>query len=271
MTATALSAQAAPGPLAAKTTSGGIKSGLIEAMTPRTIEDAFRLAKALSQAGDMIPKHFQGKPEAVMAAILQGANVGLAPMQALQYIAVINGRPSVWGDALPAMVMAAGHFVDVEMEGDGKTRAAIATLTRKDGKKIVRRFSMSDADQAGLLQKPGPWKQYPERMLQMRARAFAIRDGAPDALLGLSIADEVQDYGPDAARDVTPRQAPRPGRSMYLDPDPVIDEIHEAEAVAQIEHAHDLGPSADDLARAEREAMAEILARDEAATDGRLV
>lgn len=257
---TALSTRAAAQAPALKPAGSDMRNGLIAAMTPTNIEEAFRLAKALSQSGEMIPKHFQGKPEAVMAAILQGASVGLPPMQALQYIAVINGRPSVWGDALPALVMAAGHFVDVEMEGQGKDRAAVATLTRKDGKKVVRRFSMSDADRAGLLGKPGPWKQYPERMLAMRARGFAVRDGAPDALVGLAIAEEVQDYGPDAARDVTPARAtPRPGRARYVDPDPVVDEIHEAEAVetAQIEDRSgeaDLFANMTDAQRAELEA-----------------
>lgn len=223
MNTNALSTRAAPQAPAAsfpKTTrAAGMNNSLIAAMTPNSIEDAFRLSKALSQSGDMIPKHFQGKPEAIMAAMLQGASLGLPPMQALQFIAVINGRPCVWGDALPAMVMAAGHFIDQEIEGKGKDRVAVATLTRKDGKKIVRRFSFADAEQAGLTKKTGPWQQYPERMLAMRARAFAIRDGAPDVLLGLAIADEVQDYGPDRAVDVTPR-APRAGRPMYLDPTP---------------------------------------------------
>lgn len=268
---TALSTQAAAPAPAAKSSGRDIRGGLLAAMTPNTPDEAYRLSKALSLAGDMIPKHFQGKPEAIMAAIMQGAQVGLAPMQALQYIAVINGRPTVWGDALPAMVMAAGHFVDVEMEGAGKDRAAVATLTRKDGRKIVRRFSWADADRAGLTKKPGPWQQYPERMMQMRARAFAIRDGAPDALLGLSIAEEVMDYGPDAARDVTPRQAaPRPGRAMYVDPDPVIDEIHDV-VPAQIEGPSDLSPTADDLARAEAEALAAICRHDAEAEQGRLV
>lgn len=232
MTTNALSAQAAPKAPALKPASDGMRNGLLAAMTPTSVDEAFRLAKALSLSGDMIPKHFQNKPEAVMAAIMQGASVGLPPMQALQYIAVINGRATVWGDALPAMVMAAGHFVDVEIDGKGKDRAATATLTRSDGRKVVRRFSMDDADRAGLLNKPGPWKQYPDRMLSMRARSFAIRDGAPDALVGLAIAEEVQDYGPGAARDVTPAATtPRPGRARYVDPDPVIDEIHEGEAV----------------------------------------
>lgn len=202
----------------------GIKSGLIDAMTPRSLDDAFRLAKALAMSGEMVPKHFQNRPEAVMAAMLQGASIGLAPMQALQYIAVINGKPSLWGDALPALILAHGHFVDTSVEGEGDKMVATATLTRKDGKQITRTFSMTDAKKANLIGKPGPWQQYPARMLQMRARAWAVRDGAPDALLGLAIAEEVQDYGPDSARDVTPRAvAPRPGRAVYIDPEPVID------------------------------------------------
>lgn len=207
-----------------------MQGGFLAAMTPNNIDDAFRMAKALAQSGDMVPKHFQNKPESVMAAMLQGASIGLPPMQSLQYIAVINGRPSVWGDALPALVMAAGHFIDVEVEGEGKNRTATATLTRKDGRTIVRRFSMADADRAGLTGKPGPWKSYPDRMLQMRARAFAVRDGAADALVGLAIAEEVMDYGPDSARDVSPERAsPKPGRTRYVDPDPVIDDVMEGD------------------------------------------
>lgn len=223
MTENTLSTAVAAKHPAMKSQTVGIKSGLIDAMTPRSLDDAFRLAKALAMSGEMVPKHFQNRPEAVMAAMLQGASVGLAPMQALQFIAIINGRVSVFGDALPALILAHGHFVDTEVEGEGDKMVATATLTRKDGKKVVRTFSMSDAKKANLTGKPGPWQQYPARMLQMRARAWAVRDGAPDALLGLAIAEEVQDYGPDSARDVTPKAAPRPGRAVYLDPEPVID------------------------------------------------
>lgn len=239
--ATDITTKAAPPPM--KPASGAIRNGLLAAMTPNTLDDAFRLSKALAMSGDMVPKHFQGKPEAVMAALLQGASIGLPPMQSLQYIAVINGRPSVWGDALPALVMAAGHFVDVELAGEGEQMVATATLTRKDGRKVVRRFSMADAKRAGLAGKQGPWQQYPGRMLQMRARAWAVRDGAPDALVGLSIAEEVQDYGPDAARDVTPDNSIRQSRRVTFVPAetaaPAVDEIHEAEAeVVEADHPH---------------------------------
>ena len=56
---------------------------------------------------------------------------------------------------------------------------------------------------AGLWGKAGPWSQYPKRMLQMRARSFALRDKFADALSGLLMAEEVQDYSTTV--DVTPK------------------------------------------------------------------
>ena len=177
--------------------------GALSALAPQNLDDAFRLAQALSMAGDMVPNHFQGKPEATMAAIIRGMEIGLAPMQALSNIAVINGRPSIWGDALPAIVQRAGHHIDVVIDGEGDSAVATATLTRGDtGKEIVRSFSMNDAKRAGLAGKKGPWQQYPRRMLSHRARGWAVRDGAADALMGLQIAEEVSDYRP--IKDVTP-------------------------------------------------------------------
>lgn len=226
---TALAKPAAPkAPVAA----GGAVAGII----PQDFDQVQRIALALAAAGDMVPKHFQGKPEAIISAIMRGAEVGLAPMQALSSIAVINGRPTIWGDALPALVQRAGHHVDVEIEGDGDKAVARATLTRGDtGKQIVRTFSMADAKRAGLLGKQGPWQQYPLRMLAHRARSYAVRDGAADALMGLSLGDEVQDYGPDAARDVTPR--PRKGGVAYggalpgTEPAPEVDEVLDADEI----------------------------------------
>ena len=160
--------------------------GVLAALAPQSIDEAFRLAEALSKAGDMVPKGYQGKPMETMAAIVRGMEVGLAPMQALASIAVINGRASLWGDAMPALMQRAGHHIDVTIENETNIdqARAVATLTRGDtGKTVVRTFSMADAKRAGLAGKSGPWQQYPLRMLANRARAFAIRDGAADALM----------------------------------------------------------------------------------------
>ena len=172
-----------------------IKAGsAISAMIPQTIDDFFRLSKALAVSGNMVPTDFQGKPEMIMAAMLRGAEIGLAPMQALSNIAVINGRASVWGDALPALMQRAGHTIDMELSGQGDNMKATATLTRGDnGQVVVREFSVKDAKTAQLWTKKGPWQQYPNRMLSNRARALAIRDGAADTLMGMQIAEEMHD------------------------------------------------------------------------------
>ncbi len=64
-------------------------------------------------------------------------------------------------------------------------------------------ISKEDAKKAGLWGKAGPWSQYPKRMLQMRARSFALRDKFADALSGLIMAEEAQDY--TTISDVTPK------------------------------------------------------------------
>lgn len=70
-------------------------------------------------------------------------------------------------------------------------------------------FSVADAKTAGLWGKQGPWKQFPDRMLQMRARGFAARDGAADVLGGLYLREEVDETA--AMKDVTPRETVTPG------------------------------------------------------------
>jgi hypothetical protein len=73
-------------------------------------------------------------------------------------------------------------------------------IKRRDRSAVVRTFSEADAKKAGLWGKSGPWAQYPARMLQMRARGWALRDAFPDALKGLGIREEVQDYQVKVAR-----------------------------------------------------------------------
>lgn len=169
-----------------------------------TFDDAFRFAKVVA-ATEFAPKDFRGKPEACMLAIQAGSEVGLSPMQSLQSIAVINGRPSIWGDAAMALVQASPvcEFVREYTEGDGENLVAICEAKRRGyPAPTVVRFSVADAKKAGLWGKSGPWQQYPARMLALRARGFALRNAFADALRGLITAEEAQDYPtPEPARE----------------------------------------------------------------------
>lgn len=165
--------------------------GTVAPIVPTTIEEVFRLATAIAKSG-MAPRDM-ATAEKLTVAILHGLEVGIPPMMAVNKIAVINGRPTLWGDALPALLLSRGFRINEEFETGPAGRAAICTVVRPNGNSFMRTFSEADAKTAGLWGKPGPWKQYPDRMLQMRARGLASRDGAADVLNGLYIAEEIQD------------------------------------------------------------------------------
>lgn len=175
----------------------------ITGIIPQTIEEVFRLATAISKSG-MAPKNMD-KPEALTVAIMHGLEIGLPPMQAVQRIAVVNGRPTVWGDALPALLWARNFSIREWTDGEGDKMVAYCTVTRPTGEAITKDFGVTEAKKAGLWGKPGPWQLYPARMLAMRARAFACRDGAADVLAGLYISEEMVDV--DDMKDITPRKS----------------------------------------------------------------
>lgn len=170
-----------------------VKSGSqLAAFVPTSLEEAWRLSTALAQSG-MLPKAYGQDPNKVMVGILAGAEVGLTPFAALQSIAVIGNNPALWGDGMLALVEASGLMEDFEETDDGNE--ATCRAVRKGRKTpIVRTFSMEDAKKAQLAGKAGPWSQYPQRMRQMRARSWALRDGFSDVLKGIKNAEEVRDY-----------------------------------------------------------------------------
>jgi hypothetical protein len=160
-------------------------------LSPQTFEQALTFSQYLADS-DMVPKDFKGKPGNCLIAMQWGSELGLKPLQALQNIAVINGRPSLWGDAVIAIVRGSSlcEYVTEDFDAQG---TAVCRVKRRGEKEEVRTFSDADAKTAGLLGKQGPWTTNPKRMKQMRARSFALRDVFPDVLKGIAIAEEVQD------------------------------------------------------------------------------
>jgi hypothetical protein len=160
-------------------------------LSPQTFEQALTFSQYLADS-DLVPKDFKGRPGNCLIAIQWGAELGLKPMQAMQNLAIINGRPSLWGDAVIALVRGS-PLCEYVIETDDGTTATCRVKRRGEPAEQVRTFSMDDAKAAGLMGKAGPWTQYPKRMRQMRARAFALRDVFPDVLRGLPVAEEVMD------------------------------------------------------------------------------
>lgn len=168
-------------------------------LTPRNLTEAMNFADVMSKSS-IVPKDFQGNPGNILVAVQWGMELGLQPLQAMQNIAVINGRPALWGDAVIALVRSSSlcEYVREDLT-DG---VATCRVKRRGEEEQVRTFSMQDAQRAGLAGKSGPWSQYPARMLQMRARSWALRDVFPDVLRGMPVAEEVMDITTE--REVNP-------------------------------------------------------------------
>lgn len=191
----------------------------------------------------MVPATYRGKPEDAAVAIMFGNELGLPPMTSLQFIAVINGKPGVHSDAMPGLAFKKKLIIDMQESFEGTKGSddytAVCTVTRASGSTVTQRFSVDDAKIAKLWGKVGPWQNFPYRMMQWRARSWAIRDAAPDLFFGMS-ADELQDVaddqparGPDKARDITP--APM----TIVQPEPASDAAPaKPKGLALYDHAH---------------------------------
>lgn len=196
------------------------KSRQLDHMKPTRLEDSLyskdlaphymQLATKLASS-DLIPKSFRGKPQDLFICWAMGYQVGLTPEQSQQCIAVINGKPAMYGDDMLALCMSHKDFDDIIETPIVKNDAVIGytcTVKRKGRADKESVFTMDMAKKAGLLAKGGVWNQYPERMLKLRARGFCLRDAFPDALKGIKPREEVEDYI-DADYTVSERKGSR--------------------------------------------------------------
>ncbi len=169
-------------------------------------------AKALA-ASSLLPQSYAKQPANVLVAIEYGEALGLAPMVAIQQIAVIQGKPTMSAQLMGALVRQAGHRLRVSV--DESSKAVIAELTRSDDPDFTFRsvWDMARAQTAGLTGKGGSWKNFPLAMLKARAITEVCRDGCPEVLAGVA-------YTPDELEPTTPT-APVVNTSHLMDAMPL--------------------------------------------------
>lgn len=186
-------------------------------IVPKSIDELWRVATVVHDSG-LAPKGF-GRKEQVFVALAYALEMGMPIMSALQCLAVINGKVSMYGDAMLARVRGKPEFkayaewyeddegrIDMAKPGAAKRRdaawkakklVAMARLDRHDtSEPTFATFSCEDAERAKLIGKEGPWSTYPVRMLMWRARGFCLRDGAADLLNNMGTVEEAQDLPP---------------------------------------------------------------------------
>ena len=169
-----------------------------DALVPTSMHDLMEFAVQVSKS-KMIPREYQGQPADCLIAMSMGMEIGLKPVQSLQSIAVINGRPSLWGTAARALVMASGQvqsLFETAPDEVAKTQKARCEIVRKGyADAFVGEFSIDDARRAQLLGKDN-YSKYPREMLAWRAFHMAARKAFPDIYKGLAAAEEMDGSAP---------------------------------------------------------------------------
>jgi len=170
---------------------------VVEAM--QTMEGMMKYAEMIIASG-LAPKHFLGRPEAIVLAAQLGTSIGLTVAQSLQSINVVNGMTGIKGDTAKALINASGKqevwketITGTIAGGDYQMSIYSKRKDTKEEQTVV--FSMFHAKRAGLwvtdadVKKDsrkgyGPWYKYPERMIRYRALGFLCRDLYGDILGG---------------------------------------------------------------------------------------
>lgn len=187
------------------------------------LDQQINYAKAMA-VSNLLPVAYQNHPENVLVALEQGRALGIAPIQAMNQINVIKGKPALSADLIAALVRRAGHRLRVE----GDDTYAQATVIRADDPDYIPkpvRWDMERAKRAGLLGNPS-WQKYPAAMLRARAISEAARAWANDALYGfIYTAEELDnnwlpDSDPDTGEPVHTAPAPVPVQSQVPQPHP---------------------------------------------------
>lgn len=211
---------------------------------PQDFQGAWAIAEKLCLS-EIIPKNFKPKvyknasaeeralaiqvaASNIVLAWEMGAEVGLSPMAALQSIAVINGKPTLYGEAPLAVVWASGKLESIEESLDEEKKIQTCTVKRVGvDKPVTRTFSMAEADAAEMWETDsngnGAWKKLSARaawrswwrdMLMYRARGRVLKALFPDVLKGVDIQEASLDTGePESGAiiDITPEgEVPNP-------------------------------------------------------------
>jgi hypothetical protein len=197
-----------------KTTTAIVPRRETESLVPdaKNLSDISRI---LLDSG-MWPKLKANGVPGVFAVIEYGRELGIPPVAALNTIVIVNGRLTMEAKAMLAVAnQRAGVTWGVESTNKGCT----ITFSRPGFQPLKSTFDELDAKAAGLSGKDN-WKAYPKDMYFARAAARGIRQIAPDAVLGLYLPEEVQDFIMPAAGDIVEvRPEPEPETEKKKEPE----------------------------------------------------
>lgn len=197
---------------------------------PLTLQQKLQYCEYLAQA-DMLPADYARKPANLLIALELGEVLGLPPITTILEVYVVNKRPSLSARLMATLARRSGHRLETRSDENGAT----TTITRKDTQQqYIVSFTRKDAEKAGLANKEGPWRQYPQRMYEARSISACVRLACPEVLSGLvytpeELGDDKAEFVAEIVGESTTRPAEEPGTTKAYtqvkvsEPEPVAD------------------------------------------------
>lgn len=146
--------------------------------------------------GDQLAVRRQGAVAAATGAVLYGGELGFTPMTALTSVYVVRGRPSLYAEAMVALLLSHGGDLVVEELTDSRCRVRARRRSSDDWQDFA--FTMERARKAGYVRQNQKYTDDPQSMLYPRCASIACRTVAADVLKGVASVEEIQDE-PDHA------------------------------------------------------------------------
>jgi 5'-3' exonuclease len=155
-------------------------------LEPQSMNQAVQLAQLLFKA-----RLFgaYGTPEAVLSTVLSGRELGLSAMASLRAFHIVEGKPTMAADALRALVLKSGKAKSFRCTERTPTAATFSTQ-RQDEEPMTLRYTIEEAQAAGLVKNGSGWTKNPADMLVARASSKLARLVYPDVVAGLYAPEE---------------------------------------------------------------------------------
>lgn len=168
-------------------------------LTPTSFERAQQLADLMQRMGTM-PKHLSGKPADCFRIVVQAAKWGMDPYAVAECTSLVHGRLCYEGKLVAAVLRQTNAIegrLDYVIEGEGQNSKITITGTPTGGtpktlKGSVEQWRTTHKDDKGN-KVPNNWDKDPHSMLAYRATRQWARLYAPEAMLGIVTADEMDE------------------------------------------------------------------------------
>ena len=125
--------------------------------------------------------------------ILAGHELGLAPLEAMTNIYIVNGKVSLQSKLIAALIKKSGKY-DYQIDKLTDDECTITFIQYMDNKRVEigkSSFTKADAAKAGVINKD-VWKNYPRNMMFARALSNGARWFAADVFCGYTT-EEIQE------------------------------------------------------------------------------